>query len=169
MTFARNHSRFFRRWSLLLLAALATLFGSLGIPARLLAQAQLGLPQTAEQIMLPTTPEQLFRVESEDRLKERMTREYLAIGQKKVLFPREAAPPFADNNQQFPPATAFVEHANLCSNPLYFEDVKTERYGLYCPLIQPLLSTSRFYLDTLSLPIKMVLDPPWTLVPLPTP
>jgi hypothetical protein len=132
-------------------------------PAPLLAQARLGLPQDDMRLTPRNPPDQLFRVESEAQLKERITKECLALGQKKVLFPPEANVPFSDNPQVFPEASTGIEAANLCSYPLYFEDPRTERYGLYCPLAQPLISTSRFYLDTLLLPVKMIVNPPWSL------
>ncbi len=107
--------------------------------------------------------DQLFRVESERQLKERMLKEYMAQGQTKVAFPPEATVRFLKRPQLFPRATAFLENANLCSYPLYFEDARTERHGLYCPLVQPLVSTSLFYFDTLVLPFKMIVAPPWSL------
>src|SRR5262249_24300634 len=39
------------------------------------------------------SPEQLFQVESEEKLRARMVSEYLAVGQKKVLFPEDAVVP----------------------------------------------------------------------------
>src|SRR5581483_1803175 len=59
-----------------------------------------------------------------------------------------------------PRAVAFVP-GDFCYRPLYFEDRNAERYGWTVPLAQPALSTARFYLDTVLLPYKMVLHPPW--------
>ena len=141
-------------------------------------QAKLGQPVSEEQVpskdpspvrqkvpipLAQPEPDQLFRLESEDKLRERMLKEYMALGQKKVLFPPGAEVRFLDKRPPFPQATAVLEQTGLCSKPLYFEDVLTERYGVYCPLAQPLISTSLFYLDTLCLPVNMILDPPWSL------
>jgi hypothetical protein len=157
---------------------LTGVFFGLAVPDPSLGQAKLGQPVSEEQVPskgpspvpqkvpVPLTqpePEQLFRLESEDKLRERMHKEYLALGQKKVLFPPGARVTFLDKQPPFPQATAVLEPTGLCSRPLYFEDVPTERYGVYCPLAQPLISTSLFYLDTLCLPVNVILDPPWSL------
>ena len=170
----------------------AVLVFGLGTPAPVLGQARFGQPVGREQevgrleptaeraaqappngppagaktlnlSLQPPSREQLFKVESEDKLRARMEKEYLALGQKKVLFPRDDQVPFAGKSQRFPPPTAVLESANLCSNPLYFEEEDTERHGIYCPLAQPLISTARFYFNTLCLPLKMIVTPPWSL------
>jgi hypothetical protein len=134
------------------------------VPARLESEDPAPAVKTGG-LNLPTKPptnEVLFRLESEDQLRERMHKEYLAAGQKKVQFPPEASVPFTAKTSSFPQSNAFLEPANLCCHPLYFEDVKTERYGIYIPLVQPILSTTCFYLDTLILPVKMTVAPPWS-------
>jgi hypothetical protein len=51
--------------------------------------------------------------------------------------------------------------SGLCHNPLYFEDVKLERYGHeWGPVVQPALSTVRFFGDLAVLPYKMGIHPP---------
>ena len=172
-------------WCLALTIVLA-----LGLRGPLLGQAKLGqpvgrAPETEKQELSGERPaqssskgrfvggkslnlpleapsrDQLFQVESEEKLRARMASEYLALGQKKVLFPEDAALPFSGKLQRFPPSTAVLETANICTRPLYFEEEATERHGIYCPLAQPLISTSRFYFNTLCLPLKMIVTPPW--------
>lgn len=52
--------------------------------------------------------------------------------------------------------------SNLTHDPLYFEDVALERYGhTYSPLVQPLVSVSKFGLQLAGLPYQMALNPVW--------
>jgi hypothetical protein len=51
--------------------------------------------------------------------------------------------------------------SGLCHKPLYFEDVQLERYGHeWGPVVQPALSTVRFFGDLAVLPYKMGIHPP---------
>ena len=55
----------------------------------------------------------------------------------------------------------FWEPSELIHHPLYFEDVPLERYGhTSSPVLQPLISGTRFYWDALWLPYQMGMDPP---------
>lgn len=48
-----------------------------------------------------------------------------------------------------------------CNKPLYFEDVSLERYGHeWGPVVQPMVSTVRFFGDLAVLPYKMGIHPP---------
>jgi hypothetical protein len=49
----------------------------------------------------------------------------------------------------------------LCHKPLYFEDVKLERYGhMWGPWLQPIISHARFFALVPALPYEMGLEPP---------
>jgi hypothetical protein len=49
----------------------------------------------------------------------------------------------------------------LCHKPLYFEDVKLERYGhMWGPWLQPIISHARFFAIVPILPYEMGLEPP---------
>ncbi|MCC6124796.1 MAG: hypothetical protein IT426_07540 [Pirellulales bacterium] len=49
----------------------------------------------------------------------------------------------------------------LCHKPLYFEDVKLERYGhMWGPWLQPIVSHARFFAIVPILPYEMGLEPP---------
>ena len=51
--------------------------------------------------------------------------------------------------------------SGLCHKPLYFEDEQLERYGHSCgPLLEPLVSTGKFFLRLPLLPYEMGLYPP---------
>lgn len=51
--------------------------------------------------------------------------------------------------------------SGLCHKPLYFQDVQLERYGHeWGPVVQPALSTVRFFGDLAVLPYKMGIHPP---------
>jgi hypothetical protein len=51
--------------------------------------------------------------------------------------------------------------SSLCHKPLYFEDEPLERYGHACgPLLEPLVSTGKFFLTLPLLPYEMGLYPP---------
>jgi len=50
---------------------------------------------------------------------------------------------------------------NICYNPLYFEDVSTERYGhFHRPLVQPFVSVGKFSVQFLGLPYQMAMHQP---------
>ena len=88
-------------------------------------------------------------------------------------------------DRNFVPATMNWRASGLCHKPLYFEDVQLERYGHEVgPVMQPILSTARFFGDVVTMPYKMGIHPmnecqyslgyyrpgscaPWTLGPVP--
>ena len=115
------------------------------------------------QLALPN-PDQLFRPESEATSRARVQEQALRQ-HAQVAYPPDAP---ADARQAsaavhcMPPQFATVLGEPFCHHPLYFEDRNTERFGWRVPLAQPLLSTGRFYLDTLLLPCNVLVQPPWT-------
>ena len=51
--------------------------------------------------------------------------------------------------------------SGMCHKPLYFADERLERYGhSWGPLLQPIISTGRFWLTIPILPYKMGVHPP---------
>lgn len=51
--------------------------------------------------------------------------------------------------------------SGMCHKPLYFDDYKLERYGhSWGPLLQPIISTGRFWATIPILPYKMGVNPP---------
>jgi len=63
--------------------------------------------------------------------------------------------------RDFTDTTVTWKASGACHKPLYFEDVKLERYGHeWGPVAQPFLSTAHFFGDVLVLPYKMGIHPP---------
>jgi hypothetical protein len=127
------------------------------------ASRQVG-PLDLELGLVPPTPDILFRAGSEAEFRERLQKE--AQQQKiKLAFPAESsfARPFGTGLVRLLPASAATSVSGLvCHQPLYFEERATEWYGCYVPWLQPAISTGAFYLDTLSLPIHLLWQAPWT-------
>jgi hypothetical protein len=150
-----------RRTVVLILAAIVLLGGQ----TLAHAQAAFGKPVTAQPPdafgLTPPTREQLFRVQSEKGLQERLRQELPQV--KKVDFPKDAP-----GVPEVPELAPFAKHvvspiaSQVCYRPLYFEVKRTERFGEYVPCVQPLMSAGRFYGDVLLLPFRMCLTPPWT-------
>jgi hypothetical protein len=114
------------------------------------------------QLGLPTC-DQLYRPESEATARQRIRAEARRQGYA-VEFPGGAAAPALPGEPPprcAPPQAATLVPSVVCHRPLYFEDRPAERYGEYVPLVQPFLSTGKFYLDTLLLPYHLVARPPW--------
>lgn len=44
----------------------------------------------------------------------------------------------------------------LCHQPLYFQEVAAERYGAYCPYVQPLISGADFFARFPALPVMVL-------------
>jgi hypothetical protein len=55
------------------------------------------------------------------------------------------------------PALAISE---FCHLPLYFEEVKLERHGKTCGILQPAVSAAHFFGTIPTLPYRMVVEPP---------
>lgn len=49
--------------------------------------------------------------------------------------------------------------ADFGHRPLYFEEVNLERYGRSCGVLQPAVSTARFYCSLVALPYKVAIEP----------
>lgn len=57
--------------------------------------------------------------------------------------------------------TFFWSASRMRRTPIYFDDPRTERFGLTAnPLVQPGLSAARFYATFPALPVLMAIDPP---------
>jgi hypothetical protein len=63
--------------------------------------------------------------------------------------------------RSFVESTVTWKASGACNKPLYFEDVQLERYGHeWGPVVQPAISTVRFFGDLAVLPYKMGIHPP---------
>lgn len=139
------------------------------IPAPETASAASTTPATAapaekldELQVGPPGADELFRLESESAARDRIRNAAAKRKVSKVDFPEdavlpEAGPPAAVT----PPLLAWYEAAYLCHPPRRFYDEGPERYGRRVPFVQPLLSTGRYFGQTIILPVRMALRPPW--------
>jgi hypothetical protein len=110
-------------------------------------------------LTLPTR-DHLFRLQSEQAFLERLRKELPKV--KNVEFPKDV--PFVPDLEKpvpFPLQTITPVFSQVCYRPLYFEGKRAERFGEYVPCVQPLVSTSRFYVDAIMLPCRLWLKPPW--------
>jgi hypothetical protein len=123
----------------------------------------------AEKVAPPATDDEwakfpkdeVFRLESEYVFRERLRREFPTV--KNVQFPADVLVHVrATTADLLAPRVVEPVFAPVCYRPLYFEDPRTERFGHYVPYLQPLISTSKFYLNVLELPCRMIAAPPWT-------
>lgn len=113
----------------------------------------------------PPAPEQLFRLESEDELEERLRQEAFdefKLGQSMEFTPFPELPPLTDQEFQprmFPRQAMLIEPSFVNYGRLYFEDLSHERYGWDYGFFQPLISTSRFFKDLVFLPHNAASQP----------
>ena len=105
--------------------------------------------------------ERVFRLESEASMQERMRQEgKTKLQAEKVVFPdepilsREAYP-----GRHWPPQVEEVEPNYVCHGRLLFEDKNTERFGWDFGILQPVVSTAKFYADIVTLPYHVVTAP----------
>ncbi len=102
----------------------------------------------------PPGPQQLFRLESESALQERMRQEARQRPTPEfVSFPPE--PKIGQGaymGRDFHPSNLFVEPSYVCYQRLYFEQINAERYGWDLGFIHPFVSAGVFYWDLITLP-----------------
>jgi hypothetical protein len=109
----------------------------------------------------PPGPQQLFRLEAESSLHERMRQE---ARQRPIPeptpFPQEPIVGAGKyQGRDFKPMQLTVEPNYVCYHRLYFERLNSERYGWDLGFIQPLVSTAQFYSDVALLPYHFWTDP----------
>jgi hypothetical protein len=109
----------------------------------------------------PPGPDRLFRLESEDALKERWRQELLSTrpGDRQI-YPDE---PILTRDSYFgrswPQRTLFVEPNYLCYTRLLFEQTNMERYGWDLGPVGTGLSPLLFFADVATLPYHAFTDP----------
>jgi hypothetical protein len=131
-------------------------------------------PNDAEQIVTPgPIPRSPFRPGADESDQDRFTRRVvdvpLDIRPTEGAMPEDlAAAKFAEEptiDETFPsdlPPDIFCSHSSwtFCYRPLYYEDIKLERYGENVGKLQTGLSGVRFFGSILALPYKMTVRPP---------
>jgi hypothetical protein len=116
-------------------------------------------PQTKkyESLFLPSQ-KQLFRLESEKALRERVKREIKGeLGE----FPDStivlSKTPYV--KRYWDPLAEVVEPYYTVYRRLYFEQINAERYGWDFGYMHPLIATGTFYWDFATLPFQFIADP----------
>lgn len=113
----------------------------------------------------PPGPERLFRLESEDALRERMRQEKRAQPQmERIIFPEEVVltkvaydPSWRANNWQA--MERVVEPAYLVHGRLLYQQINLERYGWDLGPITPIVSAGGFLAGFLMTPYNLAKDP----------
>jgi hypothetical protein len=105
----------------------------------------------------------LFRLESEEDLRERMRQEAMQREEGKQLYfpdtnivlgPDQSPPP-----RTWPQLAEWVEPADVGFRRLWFHQINFDRYGWDLGLFQPAVSAGTFYFDILTLPLQFLVDP----------
>ncbi len=128
--------------------------------AEIHAQGFKQLPDAKEAIPTrPPGPDQLFQLESEPALRERLLEEARRKKAPPPLFPAEPPreAPFA--GRFWDHRVTFVEPSYVCYGRLYFQQINAERYGWDLGWIHPLISVGKFYWDVATLPYQLATDP----------
>jgi hypothetical protein len=120
------------------------------------------LPAPDKAITLqPPRPDQLFRLESEKCLQDRIRQEAnQKAGGPAIQFPDGSAlaeqPPAT---RRWPQQVENTVPGFVCYGRLYFEQVNAERYGWDFGPLHPFLSGAVFYADVALLPYHLATDP----------
>jgi hypothetical protein len=109
----------------------------------------------------PPGRQQLFQLESEAALNERMRQAGLTnVRRERITFPEY--PPVSTETypgRHWPPMPEYAEPNYVCYGRLLFEQKNTERYGWDLGIIQPVVSTGVFFADVATLPYHLATAP----------
>ena len=108
------------------------------------------------------TAGQLFRPETEAEARQRIVNVAKAQN-RNVRFPPEIVLVGMPDPSAKAPQTILVPPSTVCYRPLYFEDRRTERDNLSCGSLEPIRSALLFYGNAALLPVKLIVQPPWTM------
>jgi hypothetical protein len=120
---------------------------------------ELTLEQTIQ--LTPPSSDRIFRLESEAALNQRMRQEgKTKIPRDPIAFPDEPVVSTESYpGRHWPPQTEIVEPNYVCYGRLLFEDKNTERYGWDFGIVQPVVSTAKFFADVVALPYHVATAP----------
>jgi len=120
------------------------------------------IPHDDYSLQLPGA-DRLFRIQSEVDARKEIRDAALLRGEKKLAFPLDAQPlpKPVDITQTTPAQIVMLPMGRVCYRPLYYQDVRTQRYLQSWGVIEPLRSAFLFYGKTLILPGMLVAVPPW--------
>lgn len=111
----------------------------------------------------PPNRDQLYQVDSESTLAERIRQLRKSLSKTPLDFPDEDSMRIKTTleRRHFPESKAVEAASYVVYNPLYFQQINTERYGWELGVFQPLVGTAQFYGDVLLFPYKVAVNPPW--------
>lgn len=110
-------------------------------------------------------PQYLFRLESEDRLRERLRQEAKqrpgGVARGTLEFPDDritlSKEPFP--SRYWPQQLEVVEPYYVAYRKLYFNQINMSRYGWDMGVLAPLFSAGTFFVDFASVPLQILSDP----------
>jgi hypothetical protein len=119
-----------------------------------------GQPEYQIQL-LPPSVERLFRLQSEDALREQMRQEMRDKPQpERATFPEERRVTGARyGDRVYPPQLVTSEPYYVNYKRLYFQDLNSERYGWDLGFVQPFVSAGLFYFDVVTFPYHWASHP----------
>ena len=119
-----------------------------------------GSPTFRVRLELPG-PDELFRLDSESTLFERMKQEAREkTPPERITFPEEpvlSRQPYY--GRAWPLSKMFVEPHYLCHKRLLFEQINAERYGWDYGIFSPYISAAVFFKDWLMVPYHLGVQP----------
>jgi hypothetical protein len=106
-------------------------------------------------------PQRLFKLDTEEDLKERMRQEARDQNtDNRLVFPDElVVSKEVYKPRTFPPAIEVAEPYYVCHGRLYFEQINSERYGWDLGAVQPIVEIGTFGLNLATLPYHMFTRP----------
>jgi hypothetical protein len=109
----------------------------------------------------PPSPDQLFRLDSEEIFRERLRTEVRQGSPKiRLEFPEsDQATPVRQPARDWPAYVKWVEPNYVVSKRLFFEQPRFERYGESLGILQPGVSTGIFGFDMLLWPVRRAAHP----------
>ena len=125
---------------------------------------QLQRPLTdKEGVFIEPPRNELYRLDSEATKFERFRQIRKATGNLDLDFPDEDSIRITTTmtKRAFQPNVAEVRASYVVYQPLYFQQINTERYVWELGIFQPLVSAGQFYGDVLLFPYKFAANPPW--------
>jgi hypothetical protein len=111
--------------------------------------------------LTPPSAGQLFRLESEEMLRERLRMEVRErLPHARIEFPDAPAPaPTRQVTRDWPACEKWVEPNYVISKRLFFEQRNLERYAENVGLFQPVVAAGVFSFDALLWPVRRVIHP----------
>jgi hypothetical protein len=124
-------------------------------------RAQYSGPPSGDQSLnlRPPLPDQLFRITSEQTLRQSIRADAQRAG-RTAIFPQEPARPAeVFLGRAWPHQTRYTVPEYVCYGRLLFEQKNFERYGWDLGPVTPFLAAGKFYLDVAALPYHLASDP----------